>query len=202
MYAQRVERIAKFMGDAHRKKGQQLNPLAFDGGDSLLAGFGGVMDDHGNADRFLAFTGEWNSQQPEQPRARILNLEFEPENTRPFVFDESDDLVPFEVRQDLSGRLARGGVRLDSEQTSCSLVQVGDTPVGIDHQHAIFDRMQQRFEKVTFPRKALDDLLQTVCVKACDPAEDFVEKTGLASGCHVARLRLPRQNQFLRLKNQ
>ncbi len=71
--------------------------------------------------------------------------------------------------------------RLQSDEPRDGLVEINHAPVFVHDQHAVLDRVEQRFEKAAFACKPLDDRLQTLRVQPSDAAKHFVEKTGF--GC-------------------
>ena len=61
------------------------------------------------------------------------------------------------------------------------LVEINHAPVFVHDQHAVLNRVEQRFKKTAFAREPLDDRLQTFRVQPPNAAKHFVEKTGF--GC-------------------
>lgn len=72
---------------------------------------------------------------------------------------------------------------LQTNQARHSLIEVNDAPLFIHYQHAVFNCVEQRFEKAAFAREPLDDRLQAFCVQPSDAAQHFIEKTGFRR-CH------------------
>ena len=68
--------------------------------------------------------------------------------------------------------------RLQTDQARDGLVEINDAALLVHHQHAVLNRVEQRFEKTAFARQPLDDRLQTFRVQPPDAAKHFVEKTG------------------------
>ena len=69
-------------------------------------------------------------------------------------------------------------MRLQAEQPGHGLVEIKNAPGFIHHQHAVFDGVEQRFEKAALARQPLHDGLQAFRVEPPDAAENLVEKTG------------------------
>ena len=74
-------------------------------------------------------------------------------------------------------------IRLQADEPGDRLVEIDDAALLIHHQHAVFDGVEQRFEKTAFARQPLDDGLQAFRVQPPDAAKHFVEKTGFGR-CH------------------
>ena len=67
---------------------------------------------------------------------------------------------------------------LQTDEPRDGLVEINHASVFVHDQHAVFNRVEQRFEKTAFAREPLDDRLQTFRVQPPDAAKHFVEKTG------------------------
>ena len=67
---------------------------------------------------------------------------------------------------------------LQTDEARDGLVEINDAALFIHHQHAVFNRVEQGFEKTAFLGEPLDDSLQTFRVQPSDAAKHFVEKTG------------------------
>ena len=67
---------------------------------------------------------------------------------------------------------------LQTDQSGDGLVEINDVTLFVHDQHAVFNRVEERFEEAALPRQPLDDSLQTFRVQPPDAAKHFVEKTG------------------------
>jgi hypothetical protein len=67
---------------------------------------------------------------------------------------------------------------LQTNQSGDGLVEINDVTLFVHDQHAVFNRVEQRFKKTALPRQPLDDSLQTFRVQPPDAAKHLVEKTG------------------------
>ena len=63
---------------------------------------------------------------------------------------------------------------LQTNQAGYGLVEINDATLLIHHQYAVFNRVEQRFEKAAFARESLDDRLQAFGIQPPDAAKHFV----------------------------
>ena len=175
-----VEGIADFMGDAGGEEGQGLNALALDGFDGLLAGFGGVVEDEGDAGAAGGFAIERRGIEPEEARAGIVDLELVPDEARAAGLVEAANLLPVEFGDEVGDGLAFD-IGLQAEKAGDGLVEIEDAARLIDDEHAVFDGVEEGFEEAAFAREALHDGLQAGLVQPPDAGEDLVEETGFGS---------------------
>ena len=100
---------------------------------------------------------------------------------------------PIQVGQIPPDGLSLGILRLQPEQIRDRQVEIDDASLLIDHEHSVFDRVEQRFQKASFAGQPLNDGLQTFGVEPADASEDLVEEAGFGGG---------HQNHFFFLKYQ
>ena len=103
---QGVEGVADLVGDAGREQGQRLNPLALDGFDGLLAGFGIVVEDEGDAGAAGRFAIQRGGVEPKEARAGILDLKLVPHDALAARVVEPANLLPVQLGDEISYRLA------------------------------------------------------------------------------------------------
>ena len=87
------------------------------------------------------------------------------------------NVFPIHLRQKIGDRLAFD-IRLQTDEPGDGLVEIDDAALLVHHQHAVFNRVKQGFEKAALPREPLDDGLQTLRIQPTDATKHFVEKTG------------------------
>ena len=177
---QGVEGVADLMGDAGRQQRQRLNPLALDGFDGLLAGFGVVVEDEGDAGAAGGFAIQRGGVEPEEARAGILDLKLVPHDALAARMVEPANLLPVELGDEIRDRLAFD-VGLQAEEARYRLVEVEDAPGLIHDQDAVLDGVEERFEESPFARQALHDRLQTGLVQPPDARQHLFEETCFAS---------------------
>ena len=168
-----VEGVADFVGDAGGQQGQGLNALALDGFDGLLPGFGGVMEDEGDAGAAGSFAVERRGVKPQEARAGIVDLELVPQNAPAAGMVEPANLVPLELRDEVRDGPALD-VGLQAEETRDGLVEVEDAPGLIDHQHAVLDGVEEGFEEAALARQTLDNRLQPGLVQTTNAGQHLV----------------------------
>ena len=159
MDVQGVERIADFMGDAGGQQRQRLDPLALDGLEGLLPRLGGVVQNQGHAGAAGGFAIERRGVEPEEARARIMDLELMPHDALAARVVEPANLLPVQFGDEIGDGLAFD-VGLQAEQARDGLVEVEDAARLIHHQHAVLDGVEERFEEAALARQALHDGLQ------------------------------------------
>ena len=86
---------------------------------------------------------------------------------------KAGELLPFGGGQEIRDRAAFG-VALDAKQPDGGLIAIKDAAVGIHHEHAVLDDVEERFEKTAFAGEALDDRLQAFGIEPPEPAQDFI----------------------------
>ena len=88
--------------------------------------------------------------------------------------------LPVRFRQNVSD-LQILGIRRQPDEPCDGLVEVNHAALLVRHQHSVFNRIEQRFEKAALAGQPLDDRLQTLCVQPTNAAKHLVKKTGF--GC-------------------
>ncbi len=173
MNVEGVERVADFMGDAGCQQCQRLDALALDGLQRLLSGFGGVVEDERDTGAASGFAVKRGSVEPQEARARILDLKLVPHDTLAAGVVQPADLVPIELGNEISDGLAFD-IGVEAEESGDGLVEVEDATPLIHDQEAVFDGIEERFEECPLARQALDDRLQARLVQPPDPGQDFI----------------------------
>ena len=182
MDVQRVERIADLMRNARGEQGERLHALAFDGFKRFLPRFGRVMQNQRHAGTALCLAIERRGVEAEKAFARIKNFKLMPRDVRAAGAIRAGNLLPVHLRQKL-GDVQIFLARPQADELRDGLVEINHASIFIYDQHAIFDGVEERFEKTPFAREALDNSLQPFRIQPTDSAKDFVKKTGF-SCCH------------------
>ena len=187
MNVQGIEGIADLMGDAGGQQCQRLNPLALDGFNGLLAGFGVVVEDEGHPGAAGRFAIQRGGVEPEEARARILDLKLVPHHALAARMVEPANLLPVEFGDEIRDRLAfRTG--LQAQEPRYRLVEVENAAGLIHDQEAIFDGVEERFKESPLAGQALHDCLQPSLVQPPDARQHLFQEARFAS--HVMELYL------------
>ena len=88
---------------------------------------------------------------------------------------------PIHFRQHLGNMLVLG-FRRQAENPRYGLIEIDYASGFIRHEHAVFDGIEQRFEKAPLPRQPLHDGLEPFGVQSPNATEHFIKKTGFGSG--------------------
>ena|SRR5260221_8463163 len=104
-----------------------------------------------------------------------MDLEFMTNNALASGGIEPGNLTPIQFRDHFCDRLALD-IGLPTEQAAYRLIEVKNMAGFVDDEHTILNRIEEGFEKRTFSRQALDNVLQALGIKAPNPIEDFVEE--------------------------
>ena len=180
MDVQRVERIADFVRHAGRQQRQRLDAFAFDGFKGFLPRLGRVVQNQRHAGTARGFAIQRRGVKPQKTRTRIMHFKFMPHDALAAGVIRLRNLLPIQFRQKFRDVLSFvAGLQADEPRDG--LVEINDPPLFIHHQHAVFNGVEQRFEKTALARQPLDDGLQPFRVQPPDAAKHFVEKTGF--GC-------------------
>ena len=182
MNVQRVERIADFVRDTGGEQRERLHPLAFNGFKGLLPRLGGVVQNQRHAGTARGFAVQRRGVEPQKARTRIMHLKFMARDALAARDIGFGNFFPIHFRQP-GGDVLSLDAGLQADQPRHGLVEINDAALLIHHQHAVFNRVEQRFEKAALAREPLDDRLQTLRVQPPDAAKHFVEKTGFGR-CH------------------
>ena len=110
--------------------------------------------------------------------SRIIHFKFVPHDLLSPGAVSPGELFPIQLRQIPRQVLAFGLLRFQSEQIRHGLVEINDPSLLVHHEHAIFDRVEQRFQKTPLLRQALDNGLQAFRVEPANPPKHLVEKAG------------------------
>src|ERR1051326_880459 len=106
---------------------------------------------------------------------------------------KSGDLLPIQLGDEIRNRLTFH-IGLKSKKPSNGLVEVKNAALLIDDQDAVFNCVEQRLQERALGRQPLNDVLQARRIQPADPAQNFVEKTGLSG--HQKEVRNPKQAVF------
>src|SRR6185369_6857162 len=106
-----------------------------------------------------------------------MNFEFMAHDTLTTGRIKTNDLPPVELGNKIGNGLALD-VRLEPKETGDGLVEIEDMPMFIDHQHAILNRVEQRFQESPLAGQTLDDILKTLRIESAHAAQNLVKKAG------------------------
>ncbi len=185
MNVQGVERVADFVGHAGRQQRQGMNALALDGFKRLLPRLGGVVQNQGHAGAALGVAVQRRGVKPQEARARIGHLKLV----------AVDPLPPSAVEGRGGSSQSNSGKKrvigwpstvsaAPIQQARDRLVEINDAAMLIDHQHPVLDGIEERLQKIAFPRQPLHDGLQPFGIEPADAAQHLVQKIGLC-GRHI-----------------
>ena len=182
MNVQRVERIADFVRDAGGEQRERLHALAFNGFKGLLPRLGGIVQNERHPGTAGSLAVQRRGIEPQKSRAGIMHLKFVAGDALAPRDVGFGNLFPIHFGQP-GGDVLSFDAGLQTNQARHGLVEINDAALLIHHQHAVFNRVEQRFEKTALAREPLDDCLQTFRVQPPDAAKHFVKKTGFRR-CH------------------
>ena len=114
--------------------------------------------------------------------SRIVHFKFVPHDLLSSGAVSRGELFPIQLRQIPRQVMAFGLLRFQSEQIRHGLVEINDPSLLVHHKHAVFNRVEQRFQKTPLARQPLNDGLQTFGIEPANAPEHLVEKAGF--GCH------------------
>ena len=176
MDVQRVERIADFVRDAGGEQRERLDAFAFDGLKRFLPRLGRVMQNQRHAGTAGGLAIERRRVEPEKTRTRIMHSNSWRTTRSPPAWSALKffpNPIPAKCR-----RCAGPRIRLQADEPRDRLIKINDAPLLVRDQHAVFDGIEERFEKAALAREPLDDGLEAFRVQPPDAAKHFVEKTG------------------------
>ena len=157
------------MSDAGGQKRERLNAFALDSFEGFLPRLGRVVKNQGDAGTARCFAIERRGVEPEKTRTWIMDFKFVPRDVRAAGVIRVRNFRPIYLRQNIRDvQIFR--VRHQTDEPRDGLIKINHATSFIRHQHAVFDRIEKRFEKTAFAREPLHDRLQAFRVESPDAA--------------------------------
>src|SRR6185369_1256458 len=148
-----------------RKKSQSLNALALDGFKGLLPRFGCIMENQRNARAATAFPIQRRGINVQKTFARKRNFKFLPHHSRPFLRVQLGATRPIKLRQEFRNEFALRFSGMQPKESRNRFVEINSPSIFIEHEDAIFDCVEKRFQKTAFARKTLHDSLKSLRIE-------------------------------------
>ena len=155
-----------------------MDSFALDFGEGLLAGFGGVVEDEGEAEAAFGVGVKRRGINAEEAGLRVGQFQLETQALAPALGIHSGQGLPVELREEAADMFAFDLVRRPVEQGGHRLVEIKDAPAFIEDQYSILNDIEQVLQKSPFPLQPHDDRLHALGVEPLNATEDLVEETG------------------------